>query len=224
MNYTVKQGDCMSSIAVENGFFWQTLWNLSENAALKTKRKNPNVLLAGDKVFIPDLRVKNESRASGTKYTFVRKGVPEKLRMKLVDANHKPRANLDYIIVIDGNSQRGTTNSAGEITQSIPPGAKVGKLIIQPPTPPQTGKGAPPPKKPRREITKLQLGHLDPISEVTGLKSRLANLKFYRGPIDGNVDDATKQALSNFQKRKGLPVTGVADDATKSLLQKLHGH
>jgi peptidoglycan hydrolase-like protein with peptidoglycan-binding domain len=70
----------------------------------------------------------------------------------------------------------------------------------------------------------LQLGSLDPISEVSGLKHRLSNLGFYRGPLDSTMDDKTKMALQRFQSAKGLPVTGVADSATTALLQKLHGH
>ncbi|MGC9973362.1 MAG: LysM domain-containing protein [Bryobacteraceae bacterium] len=46
--HVVKQGDCMSSIADQYGFFWETLWNHERNAQLKERRKNPNVLMAGD--------------------------------------------------------------------------------------------------------------------------------------------------------------------------------
>ncbi|HEV7925628.1 MAG TPA: peptidoglycan-binding domain-containing protein [Verrucomicrobiae bacterium] len=208
-DYVVQSGDCISSIAYENGFFWKTLWNLSQNAGLKSKRKNPNVLLAGDIVHIPDLRIKQEPGATEKRHKFRLKGVPEKLRMKLLDANHKPRANLDYIIIIDGNSRRGTTDGNGELIESIPPNAKSGKIVL-------AGDNTHP-------IT-LSLGHLDPISEVSGLKSRLLNLGFYKGPIDGNFDDATKQAICAFQTKQGLPVTGVADDATTAQLQKAHGH
>jgi N-acetylmuramoyl-L-alanine amidase len=60
-SHTVKQGDCISSIAHETGFFWETLWNHPDNAKLKQLRKNPNALLPGDVVSIPDQRVKQES-------------------------------------------------------------------------------------------------------------------------------------------------------------------
>jgi len=208
-DYTVQQGDCMSSIAYERGFFWQTLWDDSSNAELKTKRKNPNVLLDGDIVHIPDLTVKQEPGATEATHKFRRKSVPEKLRMKLLDANNKPRANLDYIIIIDGDSRRGQTDGMGELKEGIPPNAKAGKLILG-------GDTAHP-------IT-LNLGHLNPISEVSGLKARLVNLGFYGGPIDDNLDDATVQAIRSFQTKQGLPVTGAADDATTAQLQKLHGH
>jgi hypothetical protein len=224
MNYAVKQGDCMASIAIETGFFWQTLWDRPENSALKQLRQNPNVLLEGDDVFIPDLTPKQESRASDSQYKFVRKGVPEKLRITLKDAQNKPRANLPYTLVVDGKPQKGTTNSQGELVESIPPGAKSGKLIIVAPAQPPACQTAKKPGKLRREITNLNLGHLDPVSEVSGIKARLANMKFYRGPIDSNLDGKTKQAISAFQTHAGLPATGDADDATKAALQKAHGH
>jgi Putative peptidoglycan binding domain/LysM domain len=220
-DYTVEPGDCMSSIAYEHGFFWQTLWNLSENAALKTRRKNPNVLMTGDVVHIPDLTVRNESGATEKTHKFMLKGVPEMLRMKLLDASHKPRANLDYIIVIDGDSRRGTTDSQGELKESIPPHARTGKLTFAA----SLGKnGKPVPGRPKNQVMILQLGSLNPISEVSGLKARLTNLGLYKGPIDDNLDDATKEAISAFQRKKGLPVTGIADDATKAQIQQTHGH
>ena len=141
MNYTVQQGDCMSSIAMENGFFWQTLWNLPENADLKKLRKNPNVLLEGDVVVIPDLRIKQQPCADGAKYTFVRKAVPETLRMVLKDSQQRPRTNLDYIIVIDGDARRGKTDVNGQLTESIPPMPRPANSSSMPsprPAPPTT--------------------------------------------------------------------------------------
>ena len=199
----------MASLGVQYGFHWKTLWDLADNAGLKALRKNPNVLMAGDEVTIPDKQLREETRPTEAKHRFVRNAVPEKLRIKLLDANHKPRANLDYIIVIDGDSRTGRTDSQGELKENIPPGAKAGKLILG---------------KDQSEKIPVNLGYLDPISEVSGIKARLANLGFYTGPIDANLDDATQNAISAFQTKQGLPVTGTADDATKDQLQKLHGH
>jgi hypothetical protein len=222
-DYEVQPGDCMSSIAYSRGFFWQTLWNDSSNADLKTKRKNPNVLMTGDVVHIPDLTVKQESGATGKRHKFMLKGVPEKLNLTLLDYDHKPRPNLDYLIVIDGNARKGKTDGNGKLTESILPNAMDGKLTFaEPQRVDDTGK--PLPGEPQNQVLILQLGGLNPISEVSGLKARLANLGFYKGPIDENLDPATKQAISSFQQKKGLPVTGVADDATRQKLQDLHGH
>jgi N-acetylmuramoyl-L-alanine amidase len=230
-DYEVQPGDCLSSIAYENGFFWQTLWNLPANSDLKSKRKNPNVLMTGDVVHIPDLTVKQQPGATETRHKFVLKGVPEFLRMKLLDAKHQPRPNLDYVIVIDGNARRGQTDGTGELKESIPPNAKSGTLTFAAPwaasPSPGTGAGKPTPRKssrPANQVINLQLGGLNPITSMSGFKARLANVGAYRGPLDDNLDDATTKAIKAFQTKKGLPVTGLPDDATKAKLQDLHGH
>ena len=213
----------MSSIAYENGFYWKTLWNLPENADLKAQRKNPNVLLAGDIVTIPDLTKKEETRAPNAKYKFKRLGVPEKLHVQLLDYSHQPRANLDYRIVIDGDTRTGKTDAQGMVIASIPPNADSGKLIFDEPTyTDKTGKQIP--AKPKKMTMLLQLGHLNPVSEVSGLKARLANLGFYKGAVDETVDGKTGQAIRAFQTKQGLPVTGAVDDATRQKLLDIHGH
>ena len=223
MDYTVKSGDCMSSIAFENGFFWKTLWNLPENAALKAKRKNPNVLMPGDVVHIPDKRVKQMPCPTDAVHQFVKLGVPEKLHIKLLDRSHQPRPNLDYILAIDGKLRKGTTDGNGMITESIPPNAQQAKLTFAAPQD-LDGTGKPIPTKPKNQTMILQLGQLNPVSAVSGLKARLANLGFYNGPIDENLDEKTKVALSAFQARQRIPVTGAADATTLQQLQSLHGH
>ena len=54
-----QPGDHVSRIADENGFgSWETLWDHPDNAELKAKRKNPNVLAEGDEVAIPEKKKK----------------------------------------------------------------------------------------------------------------------------------------------------------------------
>ena len=74
--YTVKQGDCISSIAFEYGYFPDTLWNDPKNSKLKHDREDPNSLMPGDEVYIRDKEAKQASCASEKKYRFKRKGVP----------------------------------------------------------------------------------------------------------------------------------------------------
>ncbi len=215
-DYEVQTGDCMSSIAYSRGFFWETLWNLSENATLKSTRNDPNVLMEGDIVHIPDLTKKQESRATDARHKFKLNGVPEVLRIKILDSDQKPRPNLDYTLTIDGMTTQGKTDANGELKQSIPPNAKSGQLKCA--APPDASGIA------KMQVMALELGDLNPISDVSGLKARLANLGFYNGPIDSTADEALKQAVSAFQKKQNLTVTGEADDATKSALQQQHGH
>jgi hypothetical protein len=207
--YIVQQGDCISSIAYEHGFFPDTLWNLSENAELKQKRKDPNILFSGDEVFIPDKREKTESGATEQKHQFKRKGVPSWLLIVLKDEESQPRAGLDYVLEIDGKLLQDKTNSSGQIRHSIPPSAQKGKITI--------GSGT------QKEEYPLQIGHLDPMTEISGVQARLNNLGFNCGVVDGVLGTATSTAISKFQKQYGLQQSGEPDQTTRDKLAEVHG-
>src|SRR5438046_1679636 len=72
-DYQVQRGDCINSIAFDGGFFWETLWHHASNASLKSKRKDPNVLMEGDFVHIPDIIFKEELVATEESHRFKRK-------------------------------------------------------------------------------------------------------------------------------------------------------
>ena len=71
----VEPGDCFYNLSRQEGFHWETLWNHSNNADLRERRKHPNVLLPGDEVFVPDLTVKEVARPTDQRHRFVHKGV-----------------------------------------------------------------------------------------------------------------------------------------------------
>ena len=52
--HTVREGECVSSIAYEHGLFPDTIWDHPDNSELKQKRKEMNLLEAGDVVEIPE--------------------------------------------------------------------------------------------------------------------------------------------------------------------------
>ncbi|MGO4782046.1 hypothetical protein AB4084_41815, partial [Lysobacter sp. 2RAB21] len=52
--YAIGKGESLASIAKERGFLWRTLWEHGNNAKLKAKRKNPNQLVEGDALFLPE--------------------------------------------------------------------------------------------------------------------------------------------------------------------------
>jgi len=207
-NYVVKQGDCIESIAFRHGLFWETIWNHPNNQQLRLERKTPNVILSGDKVFVPDLRPKEEPGATEKKHRFKRKGVPSKLRIVLKEAN-KPRASVSYILEIDGQFFSGQTNAQGILSHPIPPHAKRGKLIVI------SGND--------KEEYQLQLGYLDPISEVSGVQARLKNLGFECGEVNGVLNSETKAAIRVFQSKYGLKETGEIDEPTRQKLMQEHG-
>jgi N-acetylmuramoyl-L-alanine amidase len=203
--YMVRQGECVRSIAVREGFYWETLWGHPENAGLKQKRKDPTILSEGDELFIPGREEKTESCATDRRHEYRRKGLPEKLKVKLM-AGEKPIADTDYILNIDGENRSGTTDGDGVLEESIPASGRRAMLWIG-----EDKKGI-----------EIRLGHLDPVEEISGLQARLSNLGYFSGEVDGVMGPKTAAALRRFQKKEGLEETGEPDGKTLDALDKAH--
>lgn len=206
-NYEVRPGDCIESIAFSHGHFWQTIWNDIQNLQLRNARKNPNIMLPGDKVFVPEIQIKHESCVTGRRHKFVRRGVPSKLSILLKDEKGQPRADLEYVLVIDGMIFNGRTDGTGRIQHPIPPNAQWGKLSIG-----TEGEEYP-----------LKLGYMDPISEISGVQARLSNLGYTCGQPSDKLNEETRQALRDFQDKHQLKQTGEPDQTTCDKLIQEHG-
>ena len=204
--HKVKQGECISSIAELYGFFPDTLWDDPANAELKEKRKNPNTLLQGDVVVIPDKQLGNESAATEEQHRFRKKGVPAKLVLYL-RCGSKPRSNETYKLNIDGSWTEGTTTEEGKIEIAIPPGAETGELYI--------GE--------LQEKYPLLFGYIDPVSEISGAQSRLRNMGLYDGVVNGVLDERTEKAIRLFQRTYEIPESGELDETTQSELKEVYG-
>jgi hypothetical protein len=201
--YIVRLGDCISSIAFEYGFFPNDIWNHTNNSKLKQVRKNPNTLMPGDRVHVPEKTLKTLDKADQQRHRFKRKGVPEKLKLKLVK-NGRPRANVKYRLEIDGKLIRGKTDNKGCLEHFVPPDAVRGVLIIEP-----------------NERRELRLGTLPSVSTHEGLVARLRNLGYIHE--GGEVSaEAQSQALASFQQYVGLRPTGEADEQTWQKLIDAH--
>ena len=202
---SVSPGDSIPSIAHDHGHFWETLWNLGANAELKAKRKNPNILAPGDEVTVPPIRVKEYSGATDTRHSFVRKGIPAKLKIQLVLLG-EPRKNEDYTLILDDKIIRGKTDADGNIEQFIKPNSKGGKLILN------GGK----------EEYPVNVGHLNPIDLTSGVKQRLNNLGYDCGDDSDEETEQFKQAIVQFQADHKLPQSGALDSATRAKLESVH--
>jgi len=207
-DYTVEQGDCINSIAFDNGFAPKTLWNHPSNSDLKSQRKDPNVLMEGDVVHIPDITQKQESRPTDKRHKFVLNGVPAKLQLRFKFDN-KPRANIPYILNIDGKVTQGNTDGDGWVKTSIAPNAAQGTITLNPPNA-------------NPEVYPLQLGQLDPLDTVKGQQARLINLGFLSGDASGDKTPEFVSAVHAFQKAFGLQQTGAVDQDTQQKLKDAH--
>lgn len=205
--YIVKDNDCMSSIAEAHGHFWRTIWDDPDNAELKSVRRDPNVLMPGDRVTIKQITPKSVSKATNASYKFRRKGVPAKLHIRLMK-HGKPRANQSYRVDIDGKLTRGVTDGEGYVDIYIPCGAQKGKLWVGPPE--------------EEKLYILQLGNTLPVDRIKGVKQRLHNMGYNCGFIDDEETRVYREALRKFQKSQGLPETGDPDQATRDKLVEVH--
>lgn len=188
----------MARIAYEAGFFWEDIWNLPQNAELRSMRQNPEFLLPGDQVYIPDLQQKTESKNTNERHVFQRRGVPARFHLRLLDDEDDPRAGVHYTLTYDGQSLSGTTGKDGWIHAWVPPDVRSGTLVIE------RGMDG------RREEYDLQFGYVDPPDSVSGALAMLQNLGY-----EGN-DLAF--SLSAFQADNNLKATGELDSPTTARL------
>lgn len=73
--HIVKQGESLASIAFEYGFTWEKLWEYNKDTTLK-ERQNPNLLLPGDEVQIPDKKSDGQKIEGNTHTLFRVQGCP----------------------------------------------------------------------------------------------------------------------------------------------------
>lgn len=201
--HKVKQGECLASIAYRYGLLMSTIWDDPANAELRSRRTSPYVLFAGDEIAIPYKRPKLVRRATGQVHRFRRRGVPETFRLQLL-AYGEPRAAQNYTLELGGQAFEGRTDEQGRLEHPIPPDARTGRLVLG-----------------ENESYDIQLGHVDPVTEEQGVRTRLFNLAFL-ADLDA-AEDAYREALRVFQAGSGLRATGEVNPETEEALLKAHG-
>jgi hypothetical protein len=203
----LQQGECLSTVALSRGFDPQTVWEHGDNADLRERREDPNALMPGDALFVPELEEKEEPVDTDTLKTFQLSVGPIRLRVRLTRHGEARPGEAYTLELDDGVTIEGETDDEGWLDEPISITATSAKLSLR------EGK----------EVHELKLGHLDPHDEPTGIQARLRGLGFYFGEVEGEIGPKTRAALRRFQKANDLGVTGEADDATISALRDAYG-
>ncbi|MEP0847867.1 MAG: LysM peptidoglycan-binding domain-containing protein [Phycisphaerae bacterium] len=207
-DHVVKSGECVASIARDTGHFWQTIWDDVNNAEIKSVRRQPNVLLPGDRLFVPPIRRKDEPGATEMRHRFVRRGEPSHLKLRVMDED-VPRGNQPYKLVIDEKQTiTGFTDPDGKLDIPIPGNARKGLLEVG--------------EAPDLYRAVLNLGGLDPVSSWRGVQARLKNMG-YECQETGEKDEQTLDALNEFRAASGLTRADDMDDATRTEIERKHG-
>ena len=208
VQHTCEKGDSMPKIADEYGFSdYHTIWDLPDNAELRQRRPNPNVLAAGDRVVIPDKQDKQLTAATGQKHAFTLKGKATHLRLKLLDFAGTPLRTAQVQLTVDGNTSTVTTDADGLLDQVVPPGAPSATLTAD-----------------AIGTLEVQIGHLDPVDQRSGLLGRLYNLGYVPGADEVEVDaDALRFGIELFQADQKLAIDGDDTAAVEAKLKEIYG-
>ncbi len=219
--HTVKPGECFASLAEQHGFSsYKTLYDHPENAALKSRRPNPNVLCPGDIVHIPDKGQKQEARATGQSHSFqLRARPPVPLRVVIQDDTGKPQVGVAYVLTVGENIFQGKTDGTGLVEHQIDPAIQQGKLTVWLNREATEGEAA----VLEEVVIPLAIGHLEPAETVGGVQARLNNLGFTCGNVTGAWNKETQDAMQRFQQKHGLPITRQPTVALQEKLRQLHG-
>jgi N-acetylmuramoyl-L-alanine amidase len=210
--YKVVQGDHLSSIARDFGFTdYHTIWDDGNNAELKAKRKNPNVLYPGDNLFIPVLEPKEVDGGTEKKHKFKVKKPKLKLRLVLQDSTGKPLKDVKCKLLINADEVTLKTDSSGKLEHELNPQMKDARVMF-------ADDGVP--FEPQLPVS---VGHLDPIDTVSGQVGRLMNLGYFLGDPKEPEDEDVRSAVEEFQCEQGLTVDGKCGAVTQGKLKEVHG-
>lgn len=214
IDYIVVKGDCLSSIAHKfNLPSWKTIYNHPDNAEFKKKRPNPNLIYPGDALKIPQ-EPKGVDVATGQKHRFKTKVDSVKLVLRLKDDEDNALSNKKFKLVVGEFVKEGQTNGDGEVSENIPPEETGGTISLW-----LDGDDKP------ELIMPLEIGALDPIETLSGVKARLANLGYNPGPVDeDDTNEQYKESVRQFKVKNAIdPPDESMDDSTRNAIKDKYG-
>jgi hypothetical protein len=202
--YVVRQGDYLTRIAARRGFDAQEVWQHPRNEELRRRRPNPEVLAAGDVLYVPDAEAPRNALTIGGTNSFTTRLPTVKLELSLTGSDGQPLANKRYWV--DGE-EAGTTGGDGKVEIEVRPTQPSVALRVE---------GC-------EDIYRLRVAHLDPVDTPAGVRQRLVNLRYLPENALQITDEQQADALRRFQERMNLAVTGEPDDATRERLVSENG-
>lgn len=214
--HTVVQGETIYSISQANGFRdWRVVWDDPANATLKSQRPDPGVLNPGDELTIPDRSPKTVDCKTSANYKFTVKATRVFFSTVLKDPYGQPYTNSKYKLVVDGMTFQGTTDGTGKLSESVPTAAKEAQVTVYVTVRGSAGRT----RQAEVVYPRIKLGVLDPIDTATGVQGRLAALG-YHCPLDGDLtSEASRKAVSDFQRAHDINPTGDVDPSTRTAIK-----
>ena len=208
--YVIRQGDYLAKLAFTMGFSADDVWNDPKNADLKAARHNPNALLPGDILHLPDPRTaRSGTLTTGTTNRFTAKTPVVPVVITLLARDNKPRANHRCIVHGLGDPFVRTTDGSGKLSLEVPVTVREVPVMLE-----------------DGSTLWLMVGDMDPIETIEGIKKRLTQLGYYTA-VSFHSDDVESRryasAVAAFQRASGVTESGTVDDDTRKALLAAHG-
>ena len=217
--------------AEEHVASYRKLWDDASNKDLAAKRKNPNILLPGDVVNLPNPAPKTESVPTEKVSKFVAASRDQlDFRVVLLDESNQPLKGLKCQFLEEGRET--TSDGSGVLERlELSPRFELGVLRFDYRTDDLSQRGAAPADTFKGTQTvrlafAIAIGHLDPLDTPSGIQARLSNLGYYAGEIGYADEDATalRCAIEEFELENGLTPKGDPTSATlQDKLKDVHG-
>jgi len=217
--HIVAEHEHLAGIAAQHGFSSiDSIWHHPENAKLQALRKNPNILFAGDRLFIPDRETKEVPKETDARHRFVAASARLELHVKVHDQGFQP---IHGEAEMTTGSDKVAMPQKGDIFEApLRPDAKEALLDF-------------PISKTARQRPRIrtQPGRLDPLETLPGQQQRLNNLGYFAGFVKTattdpkQIDLQLRWAVEEFQRDHmgQAQVDGVLGPNTLKKLKEVYG-
>lgn len=219
-SHTVKQGECLSRIALKYGFpDWKPVWDYGKNAALKQKRKSAHVLYPGDVLVVPGLKVHEIERATDASHRIQlnTENSTVELAISFKDSDGEALKGAYELRWGDGTAPKlsGSLDGSGGLKEQIPIQVKEVEVLLV--------------DTDQRYL--LATSHLDPLEDESGVflqsgvASRLNALGYLHTAPEQVTPELLRDAVLHFQREamQQEEPSGELDAATCQKLEELYG-
>lgn len=214
--HTVAQGETLTRIARQYKYSsWKKIYEHPDNAEFRALRENPDIIFPGDKIIIPDIEPKKMSARAGKGHTFCLKRETEVFKLRVLDSYGEP-VQQGRVVVEVGDEKHDIImlDNDGIIEIPLNKGDEAtGKIEVY----------ADASDEKPSQVFEVQLAHLDPVEELSGVQARCNLLGHDCGVADGIMGSKTRAGVKSFQAAHGLDVDGVPGPLTKAKLKEVYG-
>lgn len=234
--YVIKQGDYLFKIAHEQNFDAMKVWQAPENADLRKRRPNPNILLPGDVLYIPDAKTREPQTFAltpNTTNTFTSSAPSVAIIVKLIGTNSTTYSSRAYTVKELPALTDLQTDGSGTATFQAPVTLDIATLSFTD----------------TAESFSFTIAALNPIDSLSGMFQRLQNLGYIGDrlgysdddraaaialvragllalkaqPTDGSDPPSASNPLPAGGDNGGLSDDGILDSATQDSLLQAYG-